>query len=76
MKFMFGLLMVALTLPTAALANSVDFANEGGKLSGNSAGLNHSGSTLIEVNGLNGMDLVTGNLGTVAFSTGALTSGA
>jgi hypothetical protein len=69
MKLMFWL------LPTATLASSVDFTNEGGKLIGSTAGLSLSGSTLIEVNGLNGMGLVTGNLGSVAFSTGALTSG-
>lgn len=75
MKLMFWLLMVTLALPTATLASSVDFTNEGGKLTGSAAGLSLSGSTLIEINGLNGMGLVTGNLGTVAFSTGALTGG-
>jgi len=34
-----------------------------------------SGSALIAVNGLNGMGLVTGSLGTVSFSTGALMAG-
>jgi hypothetical protein len=75
MKLIFGLLLLTLALPTVALANSVDFTNEGGKLSGSSAGLSLSGSTLIEVNGLNGMGLVTGNLGSVTFSTGVLASG-
>jgi hypothetical protein len=44
-------------------------------LSGSSAGLTLSGSELIAVNGLNGLGLVTGDLGSVSFSTGALASG-
>ncbi len=67
-----ALLMVA--LPVAAFAtSSVDFTNSGGTLSGTSAGMSLTGSELIAVNGLNGMGLVQGNLGTVSFSTGALT---
>lgn len=42
---------------------------------GQHAGFTLSNSTLIEVNGLNGLGLVTGNLGTVSFSTGSLVSG-
>jgi len=75
MQRMFWLLLLALALPTVAFANSVDFTNSGGTLSGNNAGLSLSGSTLIAVNGLDGLGLVTGNLGTVTFSTGSLTSG-
>ena len=75
MKRMFSLLVLTLALPVAALSSSVDFTNNGGTLSGNSAGLSVSGSTLIEVNGLNGMGLVTGNLGSVTLSTGSLSSG-
>jgi PEP-CTERM motif-containing protein len=70
------MVLLALALPMAAFANnSVDFTNSGGTLSGSSAGLTLSGSALIAVNGLNGMGVITGNLGTVSFSTGALTSG-
>jgi len=64
------LTLLAMGLPTAALANSIDFLNSGGTLSGNSAGLTLSGSTLIAVGSITGNDL-----GTVAFSTGALASG-
>jgi hypothetical protein len=66
-----------LCLPLAAFGtSSVDFSNSGGTLSGTSAGLSLSGSTLVAVNGLNGGGLITGNnLGSVTFSTGALTSG-
>ena len=64
------LTLLAMGLPTAAVANSIDFLNSGGTLSGNSAGLTLSGSTLIAVGSITGNDL-----GTVAFSTGALASG-
>jgi hypothetical protein len=76
MKRMLWLCLLALALPMAAFAsNSVDFTNSGGTLTGSNAGLTLSGSELIAVNGLNGLGLVTGNLGTVGFTTGALTSG-
>lgn len=67
-------LVVILALPLAAFAdNSIDFTNDGGTLSGDSSGLTLSGSTLTVINGLNGLQ--TGNLGTLSFSTGAVTSG-
>ena len=76
MKRTFVLLLLTLVLPTVVFANSVDFTNDGGTLSGSSAGLSLTGSTLIAVNGLNGLGLVTGNnLGSLTLSTGALTSG-
>jgi hypothetical protein len=69
-------LLFALGLTTIASASSsVDFTNSGGTLTGSSAGLSLSGSTLIAVNGLDGLGLVTGNLGTLTFSTGSLSSG-
>jgi len=73
---MLWMVLLALALPMAAFANnSVDFTNSGGTLSGSSAGLTLSGSELIAVNGLNGLGLVTGDLGSVAFSTSGLISG-
>jgi len=75
MKRMLWLLLLSLALPTAVFADSVDFTNSQGTLSGTSAGLSLSGSQLIAINGLSGLGLVTGNLGTVEFSTGALTGG-
>jgi hypothetical protein len=75
MKRMILLFLLALALPMAAFANnSVDFTNSGGSLSGTNSGLTLTGSALIAVNGLGG-GLITGNLGTVSFSTGALMSG-
>jgi hypothetical protein len=73
-----AVLFVALLtcLPLGAFASSsIDFSNVGGTLAGTTAGLSLTGSTLVSVNGLNGGDLVTGNLGTLTFSTGALSSG-
>ena len=76
MKKILLLAVLALALPTALLAgSSVDYTNSGGMLSGSSSGLTLSGSTLIVANGLNGGGPVLGNLGTVAFQTGALLSG-
>ena len=71
------LAILALCLPIAALADSgVDFTNSGGTLSGSNSGFSLSGSALIAVNGLNGGGLITGsNLGSVTFTTGALSGG-
>lgn len=68
--------VLALALPFAAFAgSSVDFTNSGGTLAGTNSGLTLTGSALIAVDGLGG-GLITGNdLGSVSFSTGALSSG-
>jgi hypothetical protein len=74
MKRTILLFLLALALPMAAFANnSVDFTNSGGTLSGSSAGLSLTGSTLIAMG--TGGGITTGNLGTLAFSTAGLTSG-
>jgi hypothetical protein len=76
MKRILWMVLLALALPMAAFASSsVDFTNSGGTLTGTAAGLSLSGSELIAVNGLAGGGLVTGDLGSVAFSTGAMTGG-
>jgi hypothetical protein len=77
MKRMFWLLLLALALPMTAFAgSSTDFVNSGGTLTGSSSGLSLTGSTLIEVSNFNGSGVITGtNLGSISFSTGALTSG-
>ena len=75
MKRIVLLALLALALPLAAFANSIDTTNSGGTLAGSTAGLTLTGSTLIAVNGLGGLGLVTGNLGSLSFSTGALASG-
>jgi hypothetical protein len=76
MKRILWLALLALALPMAAFADSsVDFTNSSGTLSGSSSGLTLGSSELIAVNGLGGMGLVTGDLGSVSFSTGMLMSG-
>ncbi len=78
MKKLFWLVILALALPITASASSggVDFSNSGGMLTGTNSGLALTGSVLFAVNGLNGGGLVTGSdLGSVSFSTGALSSG-
>jgi hypothetical protein len=76
MKRVVLMAVLALALPLAAFAGDVDFTNTGGTLTGTSAGLTLSGSELTVVDGLGGLGVVSGgNLGALAFSTGALTSG-
>jgi hypothetical protein len=75
MKRIVLMALLAVALPLAAFAGSVDFTNSQGVLSGTKAGLSLSGSELTVVTGLNGLGLVTGGLGSVSFSTGALTGG-
>ena len=62
-------------LPSLASASSTDFSNSGGTLAGTNAGLTLTGSMLIAVTGFNGGGMINGDLGTVAFTTGALSSG-
>lgn len=60
----------------ASASNTIDFSNSSGTLSGTDAGLTLTGSTLISITGWNGSSTpIMGNLGTVTFTTGALTSG-
>src|ERR1700677_1591776 len=77
MKRLVLMALLAMALPLAAFADSsVDFTNSGGTLSGSaSGGLSLAGSELIAINGFGGGGLITGGLGSLAFSTGALTSG-
>jgi hypothetical protein len=69
--------VVLLGAPLAAFASSDlgDFTNSAGTLSGSAGGLTLSGSELIAVNDFDSLGLVTGALGSVSFSTGALASG-
>lgn len=73
MKRTVWLMSLTLALPMVAFANSVDFTNGQGTLSGTSAGPSLSGSTLIAAVGPT--QFIMGNLGSLTFSTGALTSG-
>jgi hypothetical protein len=78
MKRMVLMALFAMALPLAAFAGSagsVDFTSGTGVLSGTSAGLSLGSSELITVTGLSGLGMVTGGLGSVSFSTGALMAG-
>jgi len=76
MKKLVLLAALALALPIAAFADGgVDYTNSGGTLTGSSSGLSLSGSVLSVVNGFNGGGKITGDLGSVSFTTGALLSG-
>ena len=61
---------IALALPLAAFANSIDLSNAGGVVTGNSGGLALTGSTLIKYGSTVGT-----NLGSVTFTTGVFSSG-
>ena len=67
---------VCLLVSSSAYADSsTDFSNSGGTLAGSNAGLTLSGSTLIAVTGYPGVGTTMGDLGSVSFTTGALSSG-
>ena len=70
--------LLALVLPLSALADSssqVEFGNTDGTLTGSNAGMTLSGSTLTSVENYNGLGIITGELGTLGFTTGKLISG-
>jgi hypothetical protein len=73
MKRVFLSMLFVLALTMAAFANTIDFTNAAGSLNGSASGLSLNGSALIAINSPSGM--LTGILGSLAFSTGALTSG-
>lgn len=75
MRRFFVLVLLVLSLPIATWANSlpVVFGNTGGKLTTNNSTITLKGSTLSSFSGL-GFNL-SGALGSVKFTTGALTSG-
>jgi hypothetical protein len=76
MRRLILLLLLVMVLPVAAFAaRQVDIGNSAGTLTGTDAGLTVPDSILTSVNNLYGSGLITGNLGTVAFQTGALNGG-
>lgn len=72
-----ALLLSFLLFPGFVFASSTfDFSNSGGTITGSSAGMILSGSTIIAVTGFSGNSPEFGsNLGTLSFSTLPLTSG-
>jgi len=79
MKRVLLAVLFSVFLPVAMYAHDVDFSNCGGTLSselvGSNTVLSLSNSELIAVDGLNGMGMETGKLGSISFTTGALISG-
>ena len=68
-------ILLTLALPVAAFGKSVAFTNSGGTLTGTNSGFALVSSTLTSVNGFGGGGIITGNLGTLALTTGALMTG-
>ncbi len=76
MKRILAMVLLAVAIPVAAVADSsMDFSNSGGTVSGSSGRLSLTGSQLVTTDGLNGAGLVSGELGTVSFTTGTIASG-
>jgi hypothetical protein len=70
------LALLALALPVAAFANSVDFGNSGGTVKTNGSGGVTVASTLRFVDGFDGLGNLSGsNLGSVSIVTGGIVSG-
>ena len=67
------LTLLALALPIAAWANGIDLTNQYGSISISNAGITSVQSQLKSFNGITA--LAGHSLGSVSFSTGALTSG-
>ena len=70
------LAVLALALPTAALADTFDYGNVGGTITGSNAAGWTITSTLTTIQDVTTNTLTTGTLGTVVFTTGTVTNGA
>ena len=70
----FHVFLILFILPIAAWANSTSFQSSGGQITSNGSVLTLSSSALTGVTGMFGGP-VTGNLGTVSFTTGSLMMG-
>lgn len=73
MRRVVALALLALTLPMAAWASGIDLTNKFGTISISDSGITSKGSELTSFNGI--VAPKGHSLGTVSFSTGALTSG-
>lgn len=63
------LILLCIALPLAASASSIDVQSSGGTITGSNSGLSLSGDTITKYGAIGGS-----NLGTVAFTTGPLSS--
>jgi hypothetical protein len=76
MKRIVLVVVLAMALPLAAFATTIDFGNNNGTITGTSSTLSLSGDVIGSVSGLGtGGCSVSSPCGTVTFTTGALTSG-
>lgn len=73
MRRVVALALLALTLPMAAWASGIDLTNKYGTITISNSGITSKGSELTSFNGV--VAPKGHSLGTVSFSTGALTSG-
>jgi hypothetical protein len=70
------LVLLALAVPLAASASSIDITNEGGTITANMAGgLQLSGSVIVNFGGIPGTNLGSVTFSTAGFSSGDLTNG-
>ena len=77
MKKLVLLALLAIALPTAAFADSFDYGNVGGTVTGSAAAGWTVTSTITSIQDITTNTLVTGNnLGSVVFTTGAISGGA
>ncbi len=67
--------LLLLASPISLWANNVSFQTAGGKITSNGSALTVSSTNLASMSGMNGAGSMSGNLGSVSFSTGALLSG-
>jgi len=67
------LALLAMALPMAAFATGIDLVNKGGTIAISSSGITSKGSQLVQFNGI--VAPPGKSMGSVSFSTGALTSG-
>jgi hypothetical protein len=74
MKRIVLMALLALALPLAGFASTIDFTNHTGTLTGSMSGLSLSSSVLVAVNPWGGAAIGGADMGTVSFSTGAFVS--
>lgn len=74
MKRIVLMALLALALPLAGFASTIDFTNHTGTLTGSMSGLSLSSSILVAVNPWGGVAIGGADLGTVSFSTGSYIS--
>jgi hypothetical protein len=67
--------LLLFVFPISLWANNVAFQTRGGQIVSSGSTLSVTSSSVVSLSGFNGAGLMSGNLGTVSFSTGTLLSG-